>query len=60
MLAALLAVLVHFKSVRVVLLVLLRTIVSLLAFCASQCNFYSHFGTSYKSESLPREYKGDF
>ena len=51
-LAAEFAVLVHFKSVGVILLVFLRFIVSLLAFCANESNFdsciISHFfGTSH-------------
>ncbi len=47
MLAAEFAVLVHFKSVGVILLVLLCVVVSLLAFRASKCNLDSHFfGTS--------------
>ena len=47
MLFAELAVLVHFKSVRVVLLVFLGVVIALLAFCASHCYLYSHIGTSY-------------
>jgi hypothetical protein len=47
MLAAEFAVLVHFKSVGVILLVLGRVVVSLLAFAARQCDLDSHyFGTS--------------
>ncbi len=46
MLLAELAVLVHLKSVGVVLLVLLCVVVALLTFCASQSDFYSHIGTS--------------
>ncbi len=46
MLAAEFAVLVHFKSVGVILLVFLCVVVSLLAFAARQCDFNSHFGTS--------------
>jgi hypothetical protein len=46
MLAAEFAVLVHFKSVGVVLLVLHRIVVSLLALAARQCDLNSHFGTS--------------
>jgi len=42
MLVAESAVLHHFDSVRVVLLVLLRNIVSALAFCASKCDLYAH------------------
>jgi hypothetical protein len=41
-----LAILVHFKSVRVILLVLLGVVVSLLAFCAGEGDLNSHFGTS--------------
>ena len=40
------AILLHLKSVRVVLLVLDGVVVSLLAFCACQCDFNSHVGTS--------------
>ena len=36
------AVLVHFKSVRIILLIFLRVIISLLAFGAGECNFDSH------------------
>ena len=46
-LAAEAAVLVHLKSVRVVLLVLHAVVVALLTLGASQGNFDSHFGTSY-------------
>ncbi len=46
MLLAKSAILVHFKSVRIVLLVLLRVIISLLAFRTSQRNLDSHIGTS--------------
>ena len=46
MLVAVSAVLHHFDSVGVILLVLLGNIVSLLAFCASQSDFNSHIGTS--------------
>ena len=38
-----LAELVHFKSVRVVLLVLFCVVISLFALCARQSNLYSHF-----------------
>ena len=45
------AVLVHLKPVGIVSLVLLRVIVSLLAFAAHECDLNSvivfHFGTSY-------------
>jgi len=37
------AVLIHFKSVRTVLLVLHGVVISLLTFCTSQCDFNSHF-----------------
>ena len=40
------AILLHFKSVRVILLVLDSVVVSLLAFCACQCDLNSHVGTS--------------
>ena len=46
MLAAEFTVLVHFKSVRVILLILDRVVISLLTFTASECDFYSHIGTS--------------
>jgi len=46
-LAAELAVLVKLDSVRVVLLVFLGVVIALLAFSTSECNFNSHFGTSY-------------
>ena len=36
------AILVHFKSVRIIFLVFHCVIVSLFAFCASQCDFNSH------------------
>ena len=42
-LAAETAVLFHFKSVRIVLLVFLCVIISLLAFSAGECNFDSHY-----------------
>jgi len=41
------AVLVHFKSVGVVFLVFCGIIIPLLAFAANECNFDSHFGTSW-------------
>jgi hypothetical protein len=44
------AVLVHFKSVGVVLLVFHCVVVALLAFCASECDFNSHNGTSRFTE----------
>ena len=40
------AILVHFKSVRIILLVLHSVVVALLAFCTSECYFNSHDGTS--------------
>ncbi len=47
MLAAEFAVLVHFKSVGVILFVFLCVVVSLLAFTACECDLNSHFfGTS--------------
>ena len=50
MLAAESAILVKFDSVGVVLLVFLGVVITLLAFCAGECNLVSrsgHFGTSY-------------
>jgi len=47
MLAAEAAILVHFETIGIILLVLLRLVVSLLALAARQCDFYSHaIGTS--------------
>ena len=46
-LAAEATVLVHFQSVRIVLLVLHGVVVALLTLGASQGNFDSHVGTSY-------------
>ena len=43
-------VLVHFKSIRIVLLVLHSVVVALLAFSASECDFNSHNGTSRFTE----------
>ena len=40
------AILVHLKSVRVILFVFDRVIIALFALCASQSNLYSHDGTS--------------
>jgi hypothetical protein len=40
------AILVHFKSVWIVLLVFHRVVVAVLAFCASQSDLHSHDGTS--------------
>ena len=42
MLAAETAVLIEFKTIRIVLLVLGTVIVSLFAFAANECNLYSH------------------
>jgi len=50
--AAELAVFVHFKSVRIVLFVFGRVVVSLLAFRAGECDFDAHFGTSYYNAKL--------
>jgi len=36
----------HFNSVRVIFLIFDRVVVSLLAFAASECDLYSHIGTS--------------
>ncbi len=44
------AVLVHFKSVRVILLILHCVVVALLALSTSECNFNSHDGTSRFTE----------
>ena len=46
------AILLHFKTVGVVLLVFHRVVVSLLALIASQSHFNAHFGTSLKIASL--------
>jgi hypothetical protein len=46
------AVFAHFQSVRIVLLVFHRVVVALLAFGASQSDFYAHNGTSRYSEFL--------
>ena len=43
-------ILVHFESVRIVLLVFHCVVVALLAFCASECDFNSHNGTSRFTE----------
>ena len=40
------AILIHFKSVRVVLFVFHCVVIALLAFCTSEGNFNSHDGTS--------------
>ena len=50
MLSAEPAILVHFKSVRIVFLVFHRVVVALFAFCACKCDFYSHNGTSRFTE----------
>jgi hypothetical protein len=42
LLAAETAILVELKTIRVILLVLKSIIVSLLAFCAGQCDLYTH------------------
>jgi len=44
------AVLVHFKPVRIVLLVFHRVVVALFALCACKCDFNSHNGTSRFTE----------
>lgn len=46
MLTAETAELFHFKSVGVIFLILDRVVISLLAFAASECDLYSHIGTS--------------
>ncbi len=46
MLLAETAILIHFKSVRIVFLVLDSVVIALLAFSAGQCDLDSHFGTS--------------
>ena len=43
-------VLVHFKPIRIVFLVFHCVVVALLTFCASQCDFNSHNGTSRFTE----------
>ena len=48
------AVLLHFETVRVILLVLHGVVVSLLALGASQSDFHAHNGTSLKIASLYR------
>jgi hypothetical protein len=53
-LAAELAILLHFKSVGIVLLVFGCVIVSLLAFRAGESDFDAHFGTSCKSLRLKK------
>ena len=44
------AILVHFKPIRIVLLVFHCVVVALLTFCASKCDFNSHNGTSRFTE----------
>ena len=44
------AVLIHFKSVRVILLVFHCVVVALFALCASECDLNSHDGTSRFTE----------
>ena len=46
MLSAESAVLLHFQTIGIILLVLHGVVVSLLAFAASEGDLYSHFGTS--------------
>ena len=46
------AILLHFETVGVILLVLHGVVVSLLALRASQSDFYAHNGTSLKFASL--------
>ena len=53
------AILVHFKSVRVIFLVFHCVVVALLAFCASECNFYSHNGTSRFTEIFFSRLRGE-
>jgi hypothetical protein len=48
MLSAEPAILLHFKTVGIVLLVLHRVVVSLLALVAAKRDLYAHFGTSLK------------
>ena len=59
MLSAEPAILVHFKSVSVVFLVFHCVVVALLAFCASECNFYSHNGTSRFTELFFSRLRGE-
>ena len=49
-LSAELAILVHFKSVRIIFLVFHCVVIALLAFSTSQCDFNSHNGTSRFTE----------
>jgi len=39
------AILLEFKTIGIVLLILSSVVVSLLAFCANECELYSHFCT---------------
>ena len=50
MLSAEPAILVHLKPIRVIFLVFHCVVVALLAFCASECDFNSHNGTSRFTE----------
>ena len=52
MLSAKTAILIHFKSVRVILLVFLSIVVSLLAFAADKCDLYSQFRHLLKNLKL--------
>ena len=49
-LSAELAILVHLKSVRIVFLVFHCVVIALLALSTSECDFYSHNGTSRFTE----------
>jgi hypothetical protein len=51
-LAAETAVFVQLQLVRGVLLVLVGLIVALLALVTAQCDFYAHYGSSFKFASL--------
>ena len=55
MLSAEATILIHFESVRVIFLVLHSIVVSLLAFTAHHCNFYSQVGTSQLFLSFRRQ-----
>jgi len=54
------AILLHLKTVRVILLVLDGVVVSLLAFTASHSDFNAHIGTSLKIASLHSRSYGKF
>jgi hypothetical protein len=55
------AVFLHFEPVGIVLLVFLGVVVALLASLASECDFYSHFGTSCLFDfRLPPSFQGRF